>query len=125
MFETFKIKYLGHQPTAIITSKTLDKIIRRDYGNNFKKVREKLESIKSDSSKAKNRFSAAVLKLSNGDLTKIDSYIEMCNYDFRDIVSQAEYPRRFKLDFDKIAQTKIKETYLQDWIEYSNWLTKK
>jgi hypothetical protein len=49
--------------------------------------------IKSDSLKGQNRLSAAVLKVSNANLSKIDSYIEMCNSDYRNVISQAEYPR--------------------------------
>jgi len=60
MFERLRIKYLGQQPAAKVSSETLDKIIQRDYGENFEHGR--------------NRFSAAVLKLSNGDLTKVDEY---------------------------------------------------
>ena len=122
MFEIFKIRYFGHQPAAIITDKTLDKIIRRDYGDNFKEVTEKLSTIKSDSPKGRNRLAAAVLRLSNGDLAKIDSYIDKCNYDYRDIVMQAEYPRSSKLGFDKTTSDKSKQIYLDDWTDYANWL---
>jgi hypothetical protein len=124
MFEILEIKYLSHQPTAKITNKTLDRIIRREYCDNFKEVKQKLESISGDTLKGRNRLSAAVLKLSNRDLTKIDLYIEMCNYDFRDVVSQAEYSRSSKFGLGEIAPNKLKEVYLDDWEEYLNWLNK-
>jgi hypothetical protein len=38
MFERLKIEIWGHQPTAKITSRTLDKIIQRDYDDNYKEV---------------------------------------------------------------------------------------
>src|ERR1043165_2024085 len=125
MLETFKIKYLGHQPPAKISDRALDRIIQRDFGNNFQEVKQKLEFIKSDTPKGKNRLSAAVLKLANGDLTKIDSYLKICNNDFRDVVSKAEYPKISQHGFGKIARDKLKAIYLSDWIEYSNWLNKK
>jgi hypothetical protein len=122
MFERLKIEIWGHQPTAKITSRTLDKIIQRDYDDNYKEVKRKLELIKSDSLNGRNRLSAAVLKLANRNLMKIDTYIEMANTDFRDVVSKAEYPRYTEHDFGEIPADKLKEIYLADWTEYSDWL---
>lgn len=65
-----------------------------------------------------------MLKLADTDSTKIDSLIEMCNNDFRDVVMQAEYPRIFKDNFDDIDKAEEKEIYLADWTDYSNWLNK-
>jgi hypothetical protein len=128
MFERLRIKYLGQQPAAKISSETLDKIIQREYPEHFEQVKRKLETIKSDSSHGRNRFSAAVLKLSNGDLTKVDRYIEICNNDFRDVITIAEYPRISKLDFvdlENIETKKLRRTYLDDWADYSNWITRR
>ena len=124
MFEKLKIRILGNQPTPNITDKILDRIIQKDYPNDFHEVKNKLELIDSDSRKGKNRFGAAVLKLADRDLSKIDSLIEMCNNDFRDVVMQAEYPRIFKDDSDDMDETEEKKTYLADWTDYSNWLKK-
>lgn len=125
MFERLKIKYLGQQPAARISSEVLDKIIQRDYPDNFELVKQKLRTIKSDSEGGRNRFSAAVLKLSDGDLKKIDTYIEMCNYDFRDVVSKAEYQRVSKLEFidmESMTTRELRQNYLDDWTDYSNWI---
>ena len=92
MFEIVKIECFGQQPIARITAKTLDRIIKRDYQNYFTEVKQKLELIHSDTLKGRNRLSAAVLKLSNKDVTRIDQYIESCNYDFRDIVKEFPWP---------------------------------
>ncbi len=124
MFEKLKIKMLGDQPIPNITDKILDRIIQKDYPNNFHEVKKKLELIDSDSKKGKNRFAAAVLKLADRDATKIVSLIEMCNNDFRDVVMQAEYPRTFKDDFDDMDEAEEKKIYLADWTDYSNWLDK-
>ena len=124
MFEIFKIKYLGLQPTAQISDKTLDRIIIREYKDRVNEVNNKLKLIRSDSRKGKSRISVAVLKLSNREFNTIDTYIERCNNDFRDIVTQAEYPRVSKLDFDEIASNKLKNLYLEDWKEYTSWLNK-
>lgn len=127
MLEKLKIKYLGIQPVAKISKELLDKLIRRDLPENYEMVKQKLDLIKSDSFNGQNRLSAAVLKLSNGDLNKIDSYIEMCNSDYRNVVSEAEYPRVSKIGFIDMEQTKsskLREYYLEDWTEYTNWINK-
>jgi hypothetical protein len=125
MFEILTIKYLGRQPRARITGKTLDRIIRRDYFDHYEEVKQKLSLIKTNNLRGRNRLAAAVLKNSKGDLTKIDSYIELCNDDFRDVVSQAEYPRSLKFGFHEIDGRKLKKIYLDDWNEYLGWLNKR
>ena len=124
MFEVLKIKYLNLQPISKITNKTLERIILREYSNNFEEVRQKLKLILSDTAKGKIRLSAAVLKLSNGDMTNLDFYIKMCNNDFRDVISKAEYPRALQFGFNNIPSNKSKEIYLDVWTEYANWLNK-
>jgi hypothetical protein len=124
MFERIKIKYLGRQPAANISDRTLDRLIRREFPDNFKEVKHKLDLIRSHSIKGRNRLSASVLKLSNKDLMKMDSFIEMCNHDFRDVLSQAEYPERAKYGFEKITLVKLKKIYLEDWSAYSNWISR-
>ena len=125
MFEIFRIKYFGIQPVAKVKSKTIERIIRRDYGGNFHEVKRKLESVRSDAPGGLNRLSAAVLKLANGHVSKIDSLIKKCNLDFRDVVSEAEYPRFFKLASSKIESREARAIYLSDWIDYTRWLNKK
>ena len=124
MFERIIIKYFGHQPAAKITDRLLDKIIEREFPNNTNEVRRKLNSIISDSKVKKNRFSVAILKLANRDLTKIDRLIKECNTDFRDVVSKAEYPRCTKFGFGEISADKVRKIYFDDWQEYSVWLDK-
>ena len=124
MFEKLKIKMFGDQPTPNITDKILDRIIQKDYPNDFHEIKKKLELIESDSKKGKNRFAAAVLKLADRDLTKIDSLIEVCNNDFRDVIMQAEYPRTYKDDFDDMDEVEEKNAYLDDWTDYLKWLNK-
>jgi hypothetical protein len=112
------------QPAAKISDELLDNLIRREFPNDIAEVKQKLDTIVSDSQTGKNRFSAAVLKLANGDKTKIDLLVEKCNYDFRDIVAMAEYPKNLDTGFDEIAADKTKEIYDKDWSQYADWLNK-
>jgi uncharacterized protein YgbK (DUF1537 family) len=118
MFEAIRIKWFGTQPVARITDAMLERLIKRDYSNHINEVKQKLSLVDSDTNKGRNRISAAILKLANGDLNKIDHYIEISNNDYRDVIAKAEYPRAFEFGFKSAS----KSTYLADWHEYSNWL---
>jgi hypothetical protein len=124
MFEIFRIIFLGQEPAAKISDKTLERLIRREFAGRAGEVNQKFQRVNSNTLRGKNRFSAAILKLANKDLDKIDHYISICNNDFRDVVASAEYPERMRFAFNKIAGWKKKQIYLSDWKEYSTWLHK-
>jgi hypothetical protein len=124
MFEVLRIKLFGTQPTASITSRTLNRIIRREFGNKSQEVKQKLEQVTSETNNGKNRISASILKLSNKDFTAIDDYIKKSNDDFRDVIMKAEYPRCAKVSFEGTPRQTVKQIHLEDWIEYSKWLKK-
>jgi hypothetical protein len=122
MFEEFKIKYLGIQPVAKVTTLQVESLIAREFPKHIEEVTLKFYNIKGDNPNGINRISAAILKLANKDLSSIDHFIEMANADSRDVLSQAEYPRCSKLEFDDFYKKRMKSIYLDDWFEYSNWL---
>jgi hypothetical protein len=124
MFEILRIKILGQEPAAKISDKTLERLMRREFGSRAGEVNQKFQQVYSDTPRGKNRFSAAILKLANRDLDRVDYYISACNNDFRDVVAQAEYPRFTRVAFDEIAKCKKRQFYLSDWKEYLNWLRK-
>lgn len=115
----------GEQPVAKISVEELELIIQRDFPNNANLVKQNLDKIQSDSLSGKNRISAAVVKIANMDLTKIDFLIRKANEDFRDIVSEAEYPRASKFGFGDRNEDDLKKDYLNDWNEYNEWKNKK
>lgn len=114
----------GEQPIPKITDINLERIIERDFRDNFTQVKNKLKQIKSDSQSGRNRISAAVLKLANGNLKDVEKYIEVSNVDFRDVISQAEYPRCSELGFEAMEKPGIEKVYAEDWEEYIEWLNK-
>ena len=122
MFEEFKIKYLGIQPVAKVTTLQVESLIEREFPKHIDEVTLKFYNVKGGNPNGINRISAAILRLANKDLSSIDHYIEMANADSRDILSHAEYPRCSKLEFDDFDKKRMKSIYLDDWFEYSNWL---
>lgn len=115
----------GEQPVAKISDSQLDILIEREFPKHKEIVKTKLTQIKSDSPNGKNRISASVLKLANKDLSYIDNLIRRANEDFRDIVSKAEYPRASSYDLGERNEEENKSDYLNDWIEYYNWIDSK
>ncbi|NVK84916.1 MAG: hypothetical protein HWE21_11390 [Cytophagia bacterium] len=81
--------------------------------------------IQIDTQKEKNRISASVLNLADQDLDKIDFLIKRANENYRDIVSEAEYPRASSFGFGERDELESKDDYLKDWEEYSIWKEKK
>ena len=112
------------QPIPNITKTILERIIERDFNENSAAVKIKLKQIESDSESGKNRISAAILKLANGNLKQVEKYITVSKVDFRDVISQAEYPRCSELGFEAMEKPGIEKVYLEDWNEYSEWLNK-
>jgi len=124
MFELLKIKLFGHQPSVKISSQLLDKLIVRDYKNDADIVKTKFENINSESQAGKNRIAANILKLAGKDINALNGLIEKANADSRDIIMWSEYPRCSKVGFDELDKKSMKQIYLDDFIEYSNWLKK-
>jgi hypothetical protein len=114
MFDLIKIKLFGHQPVAKISDQLLDTLIERDYKSKATIVKTKL----------KNRIAAGVIKLADKNFENLDGLIEKANEDSRDIMMWAEYPRCAKISFDELSKKQMKQIYLDDFIEYSNWLNK-
>ncbi len=122
MFEVLKINIWGTQPVARVSDKQLEKLIRREFPDNINQVKTRLGKVKIDPASGKNRISAAIIKLANKDVKSLDHYIDVANSDFRDVLSQAEYPRCSKLGFGKSRSNDMKRIYMNDWKEYSKWL---
>ena len=118
--EELKLKN-GEQPIAKISDNEMDFLISRDFENNINLVKQKLNKIQSDSKSGKNRISAAVLKIANRELDKIDIIVEKANEDFRDVICEAEYPRVYKNVFNEPNEEQLKVDYLNDWTEYLEW----
>jgi hypothetical protein len=119
--EEENIELYGTQPIAKISTDEFDKLVYREFSSLADEVKSKLHQVTSDSESGKNRICAAILKLANGDISKLDDLVIKANFDFRDIVSEAEYPEASKHGFDNRNEEDEKRDYLKDWREYSAW----
>ena len=124
MLETLRIKLFGTQPVAKISDARLERLIQREFGNQADLVSRKLNQVVSETNAGKNRISAAIVKLSDKDINAIDHLIEQSKIDFRDLISQAEYPKCSELDFTDMDEQNMKIIYLDDWTEYLKWLNR-
>lgn len=122
MFDLLKIKLFGHQPVAQISDQLLDKLIDRDFKNSADKVKTILNNIDSNSKPGQNRIAACILKLAEKNFDALDGLINKANEDYRDIILWAEYPRCAKLGFGQLDKKQMKQIYLDDFIEFTNWL---
>jgi hypothetical protein len=122
MFETLKIKLFGIQPVAKVSGIVLERLIQREFGNQADLARRKLLQVESETNAGKNRISAAIIKLSDKDINAIDRFTLQSKNDYRDLISQAEYPKCSKLGFTDTDKKNRKIMYLDDWTEYSKWL---
>ena len=124
MLETLRIKLFGTQPVAKISDARLERLIQREFGNQADLVSRKLNQVVSETNAGKNRISAAIVKLSDKDINAIDHLIEQSKIDFRDLISQAEYPKCSELNFTDMDEQNMKIIYLDDWTEYLKWLNR-
>jgi hypothetical protein len=122
MLEKLKIKLFATQPIAKVSERDITAIINKQYPENASLVLEKLQLIEHDSISTKNRIKAAILKLANRDLDRIDSLVDQANTDFRDVLAPAEYPRNSKNGFTDQTKSEDKREYIADWVEYEIWL---
>ena len=112
----------GEQPVASISDSELTFLINRDFPDQTDLVKTKLNKINSDTRHGKNRISASVLKLADKDLTKFDFLIKRAKEDFRDIVSEAEYPRAHETGFELFDQEEgstisVHRSYWRDFLQ--------
>ena len=124
MLETLRIKLFGIQPVARISDARLERLIQREFGNQADLVSRQLKQVVSETNAGKNRISAAIIKLSDKNIKAIDHLLEQSKNDYRDLISQAEYPTCSELDFTDMDKQNMKIIYLDDWTEYLKWLNR-
>ena len=116
------------QPVPQISAEDVDRLIRRDFPlEQFADVKAVLTEYQSGPWKVSaDRVRMAVLKLSDGDLTRLRTHIEMAKRDFRDVLAYAEYPAYMRTGFGvgNLPKTEQSRIIDRDWQQYEEWLRK-
>ncbi len=65
----------------------------------------------------------AILKLANGDLDRLLNETKNAIEDYRDVLSEAEYPRYSReIGFNDAPETLKQAVIDDDWRQYREWL---
>jgi hypothetical protein len=116
------------QPHADVTAADVERIARRDYPPD--RVDEVLSILDEyggeDWHPEPDRVRMAVLKLAGGKFDQLRMHIEAAKMDFRDVLSEAEYPLYTKKWFhiDKLPEAERQQIIDSDWKQYQDWLTR-
>ena len=73
------------------------------------------------------RVQAAVLRIAKGDIAELQRQLSVAVRDFRDVLSEAEYPSQMKPGFTGMGQIdaqSLQELREKDWRDYSDWLSR-
>ena len=70
----------------------------------------------------RSRIQVAAIKLSGGDLDRLDDWVQAANADFRDVLAAAEYPGQFEAGFLPLSDPRQVKLGEADLIQYKLWL---
>jgi hypothetical protein len=117
------------QPVPKVTDDDVERIAVRDFGRD--PLSQVLEILQEYGKQEWNRPGSprvrlAILKLANGNLDQLKRFTNSAIGDFRDVVSQAEYPRySAEIGFDRVAAKVERSVIDHDWKQYCEWLERK
>jgi hypothetical protein len=106
-----------------ISNADIKRIIERDFPKDTD-IANILNRYASETEKGRNRVHAAILKIADGSLEKVEKYVEVAIVDSRDVLSWAEYPSYSKNLFEEFSYEKEKQQNDDDWQQYNEWLNK-
>lgn len=106
------------------------RIVTRDFPErDHQKILYLLDEFGGDWSPNKpHRVHLAILKLADGDSSKVRRCVDLARSDFRDAIAGAEYPGFMKVGFvgvDEMSAAEVKRLQEDDWREYCDWLERK
>lgn len=113
------------QPVPKVNRIDLERIVRREFsGSDYDAIMTILNEYgRDDWQRESVRVQLAVLKLAQGDLNKVRSYIELAKCDYRDVLAPAEYPGYIET-VSKLSVQEKKKIIEEDWQQYVLWLKK-
>jgi hypothetical protein len=124
MFEKLKIIILGIEPVAKISREQIDRIVKKDFGKRqYTKIMNALSKYKSETDRDNFRVWSAILKLSESRINRLVSNVRKARSDFRDVITEAEYPEYSQCTFSGMRYFAKKKIFLRDWNQYKKWLS--
>ncbi|MBK6748564.1 MAG: hypothetical protein KA956_09785 [Pyrinomonadaceae bacterium] len=110
------------QPVPKVSEADVERIVDRDFGKD--KAAEVLSSLRGFDTGPRVRL--AILKVANGDLERLQEAGKVAIQDYRDILSEAEYPRYMdEIGFEDTSETLRQAVIQADWLQYQEWLQRK
>ena len=116
------------QPTPKVTQADVERLARRDYPEDqvaqVLRVLDEYGTAKWEVNTA--RVRAAILKLAKGDSSQVNRFVEAARTDFRDVLSEAEYPSFTKRWGDRypLAKEEQQRVIEEDRRQYQDWFRK-
>ncbi len=108
------------QPIPNVTATDVERIARRDFPAD--KLNEVMTLLDSFGGALSARVRAAALKLSKGDVERLQRVVESAGRDYRDVLAAAEYPGYMKvINFANIAEDDERRVIESDWRQYDEW----
>ena len=114
------------QPVPNVSAGDLDRLIRREFPpGQVERVRGILARYGSGPGEREpDRVRIAVLKLSGGDLERLEHFAELAATDYRDVLAFAEYPAYFDKWLGPDDEAERRELVDADWRQYKDWFEK-
>ncbi len=116
--------HMANQPVPTVTDEDVTRIALRDFGAaELPLVMSILEEFgKQDWNEPSARVRLAILKLAYGDLDRLLVVTEVAIHDYRDVLSEAEYPRYSReVGFTNVSEELIRNIVEDDWRQYQDW----
>jgi hypothetical protein len=116
------------QPHPSVTSADVERIVRRDFS--AERVGEVVAMLNEYGAEEwhpeVDRVRLATLKLAASSIEKLRIHINIAKMDFRDVLSDAEYPGYTKRWFhvDELPADERERIIDADWKQYQDWLTR-
>jgi hypothetical protein len=117
---------MTEQPTPSIDQSDVDRVVTRDYGpSDWPTVKALLAQYGTeDWQREAARVQLATLKLAQGSLEQLRSWIGIALEDYRDVLAPAEYPT-YTRDWSRmasLAEEDRRTIISSDWEQYQDWL---
>ncbi|HEX3625011.1 MAG TPA: hypothetical protein VH280_06225 [Verrucomicrobiae bacterium] len=114
------------QPTPTVTAEDIARIARREFPpENVSEVLAIIDEYGIEKwHREPTRVRLAILKLAEGSIERLRNHVETAKWDFRDVLSWAEYPEYSKAMFHIRQQSETERQRIidADWSQYQDWL---